>query len=708
MRIESVALQGNEAWADLQWGDVSAGLNVVQGGTPPAKTRLVEFLAHVLYGQPPTAFSLTHRGRFPAGEVFVRGGNRRFRLRGYHDASSAPRLTVAGLDGSPVDSGTIHEMVGRLSPVVLAPLCAVSFRESPNLGRLLNPVFAREFQSLGGARAAHGSRRVAELAARRDLLAQELETRIAGERRVSKELDARWRELDHRVREEQQQAATRDQRLRAVETALAETDARLRYRRLELNVELRWHAEEPEDCGPQLAQLDERIAGARATLAELGQQEAVVRGRLAEIQASRGAMAATVVDQRAWLSVARQLAADLAGEVARLARASASEQCVCRDAHPRLRPIAETIDRQLEVLESLVDEQQRALKAAELQTEVDTLSRSQSELRRYLEHLLERRQELARGVRPSRRAAAQEMSSAAETHRESDGEHATLFSAADAAQLEERRLELEPERFELVEQLRTHQRALRDLRAQRDTVERQRAALLSARSIEHVQRELADVQRKLEQAAGRLPQDDDCDFPAEIVDRASDFLAQLTDGGLVRLVVVEHGCRALVVNRAGETLCVETIPASQRDLVYLSLCLGLLSLAAERGVRLPLLLDDPTARLDARSTAALAAVLDDFCRRGHQVLLFTSQPAAVERLASIGVAVRDMESLRASLDDAHPARDESPTHGGVVQENNSAKKRRQQRVASRTKRKKPPSRKTLNGEAPNADRSDAA
>ena len=53
----------------------------------------------------------------------------------------------------------------------------------------------------------------------------------------------------------------------------------------------------------------------------------------------------------------------------------------------------------------------------------------------------------------------------------------------------------------MLEESREHKGKLRDLRAERDTVERQRAALLSARSIEHVQRELADVQRKLEQAA---------------------------------------------------------------------------------------------------------------------------------------------------------------------------------------------------------------
>ena len=77
---------------------------------------------------------------------------------------------------------------------------------------------------------------------------------------------------------------------------------------------------------------------------------------------------------------------------------------------------------------------------------------------------------------------------------------ANWLTAADAEQLEQRRLELEQQRFDLSQRLTAQERVLRDLRAQRATVDRQRAALLSARSIEHVQRELAVVQQKLQQS----------------------------------------------------------------------------------------------------------------------------------------------------------------------------------------------------------------
>jgi DNA repair exonuclease SbcCD ATPase subunit len=260
-----------------------------------------------------------------------------------------------------------------------------------------------------------------------------------------------------------------------------------------------------------------------------------------------------------------------------------------------------------------------------------------------LEHLLQRRQAHTFGAR---------------TAREDSNSTKLGFSAADAEQLESRRMELEHERFGLVEQVNAAVKKLKMLRGERDALERQRAALLSARSIEHVQRELAVVQQKLERATGSslpgLPYDGvtaASDYPT----RASDFLAQLTNGDLVRLALVGQGRQACVVNREGATIAVEHLSAAARDQVYISLCLTLLSAASRKGVWLPLVLDEPFERLDARATAALVAVLDAFCRQGHQVFVFTRKQDATERLASVGAAVRSIASLRRWQGDVPPA-----------------------------------------------------
>jgi uncharacterized protein YhaN len=573
----------------------------------------------------------------------------------------------------------------------------VEFREPPAIERLLSDEFARTFQSIGVRSPSAGCARIAELTARRDVLAQELETRIAGERRASKELDSRWQELDRLVRQLQEQLTACDQRRQAVEAALAETDARLRYRRLELNPGAAWLGDRAAHESPCLTELDAQIAHWRAVLADVSERLSRVRIQLTTIRPDRGLAAAALVDQRAWLNVARQLAADLAGEVSRLARASASQQCVCHDAHPRLRPIADTLQRQIEGLDSLLENQRRAFAAAELQAEIDHLSRSEADVRRHLEHLLDRRQTWVNTTAPTSTNVTTKLTYPY-----------TAFSAADVEQLEGRRAELEQQRFQLLEESREHKGKLRDLRAQRDTVERQRAALLSARSIEHVQRELADVQRKLEQATAGTTHGVDQAVAVDNPYRASDFLAQLTNGNLVRLELTGHGRRARVVDRAGEVRPVESLSPPERDQVYLSLCLALHSAAAQQGIWLPLVLDDPFVRLDGNSIASLAAVLDAFARQGHQVLVFTGQQAAAERLLSLGVIVHDIASLRAQalkcaaeLAAAAPPMIETIT----PRERQKLPKRPQ---PERVKRKAARGSRSPNGKAAKSDHSDAA
>jgi energy-coupling factor transporter ATP-binding protein EcfA2 len=127
--------------------------------------------------------------------------------------------------------------------------------------------------------------------------------------------------------------------------------------------------------------------------------------------------------------------------------------------------------------------------------------------------------------------------------------------------------------------------------------------------------------------------------------RASHFLALLTDGELVQLRL-GHSGRAQVISRHGDSLAVESLWSTQRDLVYLSLCFALSSSLRRHGVRLPLVLDEPFARLDARTSAALVDVLDTLTTRGHQVLVFTGRREVVRRFAEIGAVVRELAELR--------------------------------------------------------------
>ncbi|HEX5471928.1 MAG TPA: hypothetical protein VFW73_08575, partial [Lacipirellulaceae bacterium] len=537
MRITAILARDERRQFTFKLPNIVNPLTAVYGPAGSGKLMVADLIGHALFGKRRVA---TSGHSTVNGELVVEGAGGRYRVRASHDLGDQTRLTVSALDKSPIDHHTIRKLAENLSPVVLTPLCSVSFREPPNISRLLSPEFAAGLRQIAPAAGSGDDRRVTELAARRDLLAEELETRISTERHASKELEARWCELDRLIHDEQQVSTASEQRLKAVEHALAETDARLRYRRIELNVELRWQTADTYEIEPS-AQLEVEIARCRQMLAELGERESAVRSRLAQVQSGRANSAGVVADQQAWLSVSRQLAADLSGEVARLARASASQQCVCRDAHPRLRPIAETIERQLSVLEKLIADQQHAVSAADLTLEIDHLARAQAELRQHLEHLLERNQSHLRSTSASRQNA----------------DHgSSLFSAADAEQLESRRLELEQERYRLAELVNSAGKRLKVLLAERAAIERERASLLSARSIDHIQRELAHVQKKLEIAGSTAV------IRSEFIGDdwlalASDFVAQLTNGDIRRLILSGHS--ALVVNQAGETTSIDSL-----------------------------------------------------------------------------------------------------------------------------------------------------
>jgi hypothetical protein len=686
MRITAITAHDQERRYTVTLQGIRGPLTAIYGPAHSGKSAVADLVGHALFGK----HRVGSQGHHAAdGELIIEDRGSRYRVRGIHDGHGHTRLTISAVDGSPVDQHTVRRMVGGLPPSILTPLCAVSFRQTPDVSRLLSPEFVSGFQSIAGEHSVHANRRVSELAARRDLLAQELETRIATDRRASKDLEARWRELDRLVLDEQQRCGTAEQRLKAVEHSLAETDARLRYRRLELNVELRWHTNETPDTESVTA-LETQVTRCRQILAELNERESALRAQLAQTQTTRPNATAVLVEQQTWLAISRQLAADLSGEVARLARASASQTCVCHDAHPRLRPISETIERQLAVLEKSVAEQQQAVHAAELAIEVDHLTRAQGEMRRHLEHLLNRSQDQLRGSALAR---------------QNEVGVTTVFSAADAEQLESRRMELEQERFRLVAEVNAIAKRLKVLRGERDAVERERSALLSARSIEHVQRELAQVQKKLEEA-GVTTSFGDESIADECLMWASDFLAQLTNGEIRRLMLFNQGRNAVVVDQRGETVALDLLTAAQRDQVYLSLCLALLTAASRHGVWLPLVLDDPFERLDARATAALAAVLEAFSRQGHQILLFTQRTDAAERIAAVGAEMFNIHDLRRAPSDVVPIVETPlyPVAGGREvpvatrrgESPNGEIPRRKKKLASR------------NGDARNHGQSDAA
>ena len=193
--------------------------------------------------------------------------------------------------------------------------------------------------------------------------------------------------------------------------------------------------------------------------------------------------------------------------------------------------------------------------------------------------------------------------------------------------------------------------------------------------------------------------------------RASDLLAKLTDGRLVRVQLKEHGRRADVWTRDGAITSVESLSPAERDQVYLSFSLALLAaVTSQHGIQLPLLLDEPFLRLDSQGMAALAAVLNDLGRRGQQILVFTGQREAAGRLAALGATIHEIHALRHRDGEqrrAAPAQSAAvPTAiRNVITKKAASHRRRAENGKSRKVRRAKPSvgDPTARDQAPNSD-----
>ena len=98
----------------------------------------------------------------------------------------------------------------------------------------------------------------------------------------------------------------------------------------------------------------------------------------------------------------------------------------------------------------------------------------------------------------------------------------------------------------------------------------------------------------------------------------------------------------LVEDQKGESLPLNVLSRGTREAVYISLRLALATSFADRGARLPLVLDDVLVNLDARRVRAAADVLRDFGQSGHQVLLFTCHEHVTRIFADAGVEIRTL------------------------------------------------------------------
>jgi hypothetical protein len=177
-------------------------------------------------------------------------------------------------------------------------------------------------------------------------------------------------------------------------------------------------------------------------------------------------------------------------------------------------------------------------------------------------------------------------------------------------------------------------------------VQRERAGLVGNASLEEQRFQLEQLEITIREA---LQPTAESTTKPHAVWRASDILAQLTGGKLVQIRLEREGRHPVVIDHLGQTFDLGALSTAAHDQLYLSLTLALVGSFSRRGIQLPLILDEPFLRQDAAGSAAMAGVLAEFARAGHQLLVFTEDLDALQRFESLNSKVLDLAQLRRKM-----------------------------------------------------------
>ena len=109
----------------------------------------------------------------------------------------------------------------------------------------------------------------------------------------------------------------------------------------------------------------------------------------------------------------------------------------------------------------------------------------------------------------------------------------------------------------------------------------------------------------------------------ETLREASNYLSQLTGGKYTRIWTPLAHDILFVDTADGQPLSVQVLSRGTREQLFVSLRLALVAAYARRGIHLPMILDDVFVNFDAGRTRTACAVLRDFAKQGHQLLVFT-------------------------------------------------------------------------------------
>ncbi len=141
----------------------------------------------------------------------------------------------------------------------------------------------------------------------------------------------------------------------------------------------------------------------------------------------------------------------------------------------------------------------------------------------------------------------------------------------------------------------------------------------------------------------------------ETLREASTYMSQLTGGKYTRIWTPLAHDILFVDTAEGQPLSVQVLSRGTREQLFVSLRLALVAAYARRGIHLPMILDDVFVNYDAGRTRTACAVLREFAKQGHQLLVFTCHEHVWRMFQDIKVDTRRIPNRHGEIEEAPEA-----------------------------------------------------
>ena len=170
---------------------------------------------------------------------------------------------------------------------------------------------------------------------------------------------------------------------------------------------------------------------------------------------------------------------------------------------------------------------------------------------------------------------------------------------------------------------------------------------------EQLASQLKDTAKQAELAAQAQTKSLSHRYQPEYLQRAGDYLSDLSAGDFGRIELLETEPGLGLVNQGGQLIPLDHVDRQHYANLYFSLWLARLESFVDRGYQLPAVVEDPLLATKRARRPVVAELLHDFGMRGRQIILVTSKASSADLYGRLGAPVADL-SDRQILDAESP------------------------------------------------------